>query len=155
MSLTTCRGKSPMFQSNEQKLITQQQTSFFKKKTKHLHPPLMLVMGGTCQLKWESQQLMPSEPDARSGGRWTSSLHRSADDETNAAALDWTNSVKGETLTASPMSIWTLWAWNAVQFKRTEGILHKTCHLVMLWKSAGFVGTRLRKLMCCYGNSII
>lgn len=88
----------------------------------------MLVMGGTRQLKWESQQLMPSESDACSRGRWTSSLHKSADDETDVAALAEPTVSKEGALTKRPyqhhFEHWTLRHRNAVDFELTEKILH-------------------------------
>lgn len=49
-------------------------------------------MGRTCQLKWGKPAANALR--ARYVSRGRRSLHRSADDETNVAALGWTNSVR-------------------------------------------------------------
>lgn len=72
-----------MFQSNEQKLITQRLT--LSKQHFSTSTP-QLVTGKTCQPRRKGKQLMPSELNVRSRGWRTSSLHKSIDDGTNVAA---------------------------------------------------------------------
>lgn len=59
--------KSPVFQSNKQKLITQRLTLY----KQLLHPAFVLVIGRAYQLKRKGQQLIPSKLDVRSRGRPT------------------------------------------------------------------------------------
>lgn len=114
----------------------------------------MLVTGRTCQLKRESQQIQPSEPNVYSKGRRTSGLHKSADDETNVAAPTEPPASKEKRLTERPHKChfkhWTLsLKCHKIQTSRKD----LAQYLPLNDGNGHWFG--FQQLMCYYSNSIV